>query len=71
MVPKDLEKIMKKISLSDFSKHCRKVVNMVGKTRQPVVFTKNGHPVAKLVPARRPVNDIFGCLAGTIEIVGK
>jgi antitoxin (DNA-binding transcriptional repressor) of toxin-antitoxin stability system len=35
-----------------------------------VLITKKGRPVAKLVPADPPGQDFFGCLAGTIEIVG-
>ena len=39
-------------------------------TRQPLLITKKGRPVAKLVPAEKQPDDIFGCLKGEIEIVG-
>jgi prevent-host-death family protein len=61
---------MKKISLTEFRKRCLECVDIVAATREPVVITRNGKPVAKLVPANRPTQDFFGCLAGTIEIVG-
>ena len=43
----------------------------VRRTRQKVILTKRGMPVAKLVPADPPKKkDIFGCMRGTAEIVG-
>ena len=42
----------------------------VNHTREPLVITKKGRPVAKLVPADLPPQDIFGCMRDAIEIVG-
>jgi antitoxin (DNA-binding transcriptional repressor) of toxin-antitoxin stability system len=42
----------------------------VRRRREPVVITKKGVPVAKLVPADEPPRDVFGCMIGTAEIVG-
>jgi len=39
-------------------------------TREPVLITKKGRPVAKLVPAESQPEDIFGCLRDQIEVVG-
>jgi len=39
-------------------------------TREPVLITKKGRPVAKLVPADRQPEDIFGCLRNEIKIMG-
>lgn len=39
-------------------------------TRKPVLITKKGRPVAKLVPAEGQPEDIFGCLKNEIKIVG-
>jgi antitoxin (DNA-binding transcriptional repressor) of toxin-antitoxin stability system len=39
-------------------------------TREPVLITKKGRPVAKLVPAEGQPEDIFGCLKDEIKIVG-
>ena len=33
-------------------------------------ITRRGKPVAKLVPADSAAPDIFGCMAGQIEILG-
>jgi len=65
-----LEKKMKRISLAEFRRRCLEVVDIIAATREPVVITKNDKPIAKLVPAGRPMQDFFGCLAGTIEIAG-
>jgi prevent-host-death family protein len=61
---------MKRISLAEFGRGCLEVMDIIAATREPVVITKNGKPIAKLVPAGRPTQDFFGCLAGTIEIAG-
>jgi antitoxin (DNA-binding transcriptional repressor) of toxin-antitoxin stability system len=42
----------------------------VRSTREPVLITKKGRPVAKLVPAEIQPEDIFGCLRDEIKIVG-
>jgi len=39
-------------------------------TREPVLITKKGRPVAKLAPAEGQPEDIFGCLKDEIKIVG-
>ncbi len=61
---------MKKMAAGEFKAQCLKVMDRVNTTREPVLITKNGRPVAKLVPADSPVQDFLGSLAGTIEIVG-
>ncbi len=61
---------MKKMAAGKFKAQCLKVMDRVNATREPVVITKKGRPVAKLVPADPLAQDFFGCLAGTIEIVG-
>ena len=62
---------MKTMRAGEFKARCLKVMDQVQKTREPLVITKRGTPVAKLVPADKPDNDIFGCLQGVIKIVGN
>jgi antitoxin (DNA-binding transcriptional repressor) of toxin-antitoxin stability system len=45
-------------------------MDQVQKTWEPLVITKRGKPVAKLVPADKAGTDIFGCLKGVVKIVG-
>ena len=56
---------MKTMQAGEFKARCLKVMDQVQKTREPLVITKRGKPVAKLVPADKPANDIFGCLQGS------
>lgn len=53
-----------------FKARCLRVMEDVKKYRIPVVITKKGRAVAKLVPADAPVTDVFGCMAGTAKIIG-
>lgn len=61
---------MKTIPAGQFKARCLRVMDEVRRGREPVIITKKGVPVAKLVPAEGPPVGIFGCMAGTAEIVG-
>lgn len=61
---------MKTMRAGEFKARCLRVMDQVRATRQPVVITKRGRPVAKLVPLDTRGDDIFGCLKGVVEIVG-
>ena len=61
---------MKTMRAGEFKTRCLKVMDQVQKTREPLVITKRGKPVAKLVPADKAGNDIFGCLKSVVKIVG-
>ena len=58
------------ISASDFKARCSQVIDDVAKGRGPVVITKRGRPVAKLVPAEGERKSIFGFAKGNITIHG-
>src|SRR5215813_10100474 len=53
-----------------FKANCLHIMDEVATTRTPVVVTKRGKPVAKLVPVNEEAIDIFGRMAGTISILG-
>ena len=61
---------MKAIPAGQFKARCLRIMDEVRSTREPVLITKKGHPVAKLVPADSHPEDIFGCLKNEIKIVG-
>ena len=61
---------VKTMPAGKFKAQCLKVMDRVHATRVPVVITKRGKPVAKLVPADPPKQKIFGALKGKIEILG-
>lgn len=55
-----------KSSAAEFKAKCLKLMDEVAKTRKPIIITKRGKPVAKLVPADpEPRKPLFGCMAGT------
>ncbi|HEB99618.1 MAG TPA: type II toxin-antitoxin system Phd/YefM family antitoxin [Thiotrichales bacterium] len=60
-----------KINATEFKAKCLKLVDEVAQTREPIIITKRGKPVAKVVPleSETPAS-YFGCMAGTIEITG-
>ena len=62
---------MKTMPAGEFKTHCLRVMEEIRKTREAVVITKKGTPVAKLVPADdEPRGSVFGCLQGKLEILG-
>jgi prevent-host-death family protein len=61
---------MKTMPAGEFKARCLRVMEDVKKYRVPVVITKKGRPVAKLVPPDTAPTDVFGCMAGTARIVG-
>jgi prevent-host-death family protein len=59
------------IKASEFKAKCLAVLDEVERTRQPVVITKRGKPIADLVPHKPPAKrELFGVLKGRMEIVG-
>jgi prevent-host-death family protein len=61
---------MKTMPAGQFKARCLKVMDDVQLTREPVVITKKGRPVAKLVPATESTDDFLGKLSGSMKIVG-
>ncbi len=60
------------IPAGEFKAKCLKLMDKVARSREPIVITKRGKPVAKLVPmeAAGPRAPLFGYLAGSAEIRG-
>ena len=61
---------MKTMPAGEFKAKCLRVMEDVRKYRTPVVITKKGKPVAKLVPADEPKTDVFGCMADRFTFIG-
>jgi prevent-host-death family protein len=61
---------MKKIAAGEFKAKCLALMEDVRATREPIVITKRGKPVAKLVPADMKKDDWIGRLNGKMRIVG-
>jgi len=61
---------MKQIPAGQFKTHCLTIMDEVQATGKPVLVTKHGKPVIKLVPAKAGDDNIFGYMAGKAKIVG-
>jgi prevent-host-death family protein len=51
-------------SASEFKAKCLKLLDQVERTKQPIIITKRGKPVARLGPA------LLGIWKGRMEITG-
>ena len=61
---------MKQMRASAFKARCLKVMNEIQATGEPVVVTKRGKPVVKVIPIKSEKDDIFGSMADEVQIIG-
>jgi prevent-host-death family protein len=62
---------MQKIPSSKFRANCLAILNSVQKTKEAVVITKRGRPLAKLIPVNKiHAQGFLGRLEGIVKIVG-
>ncbi len=61
---------MKTIAAAEFKARCLTLMEDVRSTREPLIITKRGKPVAKLVPISQQKDDFIGRLKGKIWSVG-
>ena len=62
---------MRRIAAAEFKARCLRLMEDVRSTRQPIVITKRGKPIAKLVPVvDKKKDEWIGRLKGKIRIVG-
>jgi prevent-host-death family protein len=57
------------IGAGDFKAKCLKLLDDVAQTKEILIITKRGKPVAKLVPISTEV-DLYGALAGSVVAEG-
>jgi prevent-host-death family protein len=61
---------MRTVPAGEFKTHCLRIMEEVRRRREPVLITKKGIPIAKLVPSDEGSREVFDCLRGRLEIVG-
>jgi prevent-host-death family protein len=61
---------MKQLPAGEFKAQCLAIMDQVSQSGEPVVVTKHGKPVVKLVPAKNRADDIFDYMAGKAKVVG-
>ncbi len=59
---------MKTVAISEFKAKCLDLITKMDKTKKPMVITKNGKPVAKLVPFKSDNN--LEALRGSVQYYG-
>jgi len=59
---------MKTVAISEFKTKCLDLITKMDKTKKPMVITKNGKPVAKLVPYKSDNN--LKALRGKVKHYG-
>ena len=57
------------IKASEFKAKCLKLMDAISETGDELIITKNGKPVARLVPYVKPMS-LFGLFKDDIRIVG-
>ena len=58
------------VAAANFKANCLRLMDEVAQQRRPIVITKRGKPIAKLVPVEEEPPDLFGYMAGTAKICG-
>ena len=53
------------IAAGDFKAKCLQMLDEVAEQREPLLITKQGKPVARLIPAP-PEQPLFGAMAGSV-----
>ena len=61
---------MKKIHAGSFKTQCLKLMKQVHATGEPVLVTRHGVPLVKVVPADTPSGDLFGFMKDEFAITG-
>ncbi len=61
---------MKQMRASLFKARCLAVMDDVQATGEPVIVTKRGKPVVKVIPIKSEKDDIFGFMADKFDIIG-
>jgi prevent-host-death family protein len=61
---------MKRILIGTFQSQCYSTVKHVHTTGEPVIITKHGKPLVKIVPIESTPADIFGFMAGEFQVIG-
>jgi prevent-host-death family protein len=61
---------MKTISAAAFKAQCLTLMDDVCATKRPLLITKRGKPVARLMPVAEDKDDFIGRLKGVFEVVG-
>jgi len=57
---------MTSITAAEFKAKCLRILDEVNRTREPVIVTKRGKPVAQILPMPAPPKSYYGVAKGEI-----
>lgn len=60
----------KYLQAGQFKANCLKIMDEVSLSKQSIIITKRNRPVVRIIPFETKPNFIFGCMKGTIHILG-
>ena len=60
VTPLYLANEMKTIKASEFKARCLALMDEIAESNEPIIITKNGRPVSKMVPYRERPSTLFG-----------
>ena len=58
------------VAAAEFKAKCLALMDEVQRTGQELIVTKHGKAVVKIVPAQSAVPSAYGCMAGTVRVLG-
>jgi prevent-host-death family protein len=61
---------MKRMPAGAFKARCLSVMKDVQATGEPVIITKRGKPLVKVVPVENQTNSLLGFMKGKVKITG-
>lgn len=61
---------MKQMRASLFKARCLRIMDDIQATGEPVVITKHGAPVVKVVPILSEDSDLFGFMSDEVKVIG-
>ncbi len=58
------------MAVAKFKAECLKEIDQVQQTGEPLIVTKRGKPIVKIIPINEPNQEtLFGCMKDTLTIV--
>lgn len=61
---------MKEMGAAQFKAKCLAVMDKVQQSGEPVLITKRGKPMVKVMPVPQKDDEVFGYLAEKVKVVG-
>lgn len=58
------------ISAAKFKSECLQLMDDVAATKEEILITKRGKPVARLLPVLEEPRRLFGCMESTVDYLG-